>query len=54
MICKECRQAADWLEGTPHGKTAAQALHARCKGRTHCDCQHKVELQGTYRKEDRA
>lgn len=33
MICKPCRAAAD--ENDPFS-------HKICRGKTHCDCQHKV------------
>ena len=45
VICKPCRQAADWVTFVSQFKSDvdhARVLHAKCKG---CDCQHKVDLQ---------
>lgn len=33
MICDTCKEAAD--RNKPEG-------HDKCKGGTHCDCQHRV------------
>lgn len=59
MICKPCREAADALTETlsagplpPFVESAcrdgAREGHARCLGRTSCDCQHKVTEHGRH------
>lgn len=48
MICRPCRAGADWLNNEsafPEDVEYARTMHAACVGATHCDCQHKVELQ---------
>ncbi len=27
-------------------RTVAHFLHGKCQGATHCDCQHKVDMEG--------
>lgn len=53
MICQPCRKGADVIDEHRrygHGSRSAtlavaQAYHALCKGRTHCDCQHEIDRQ---------
>ena len=42
MICDTCRKAGATNDAN-HDLTLeeAKALHAKCKGGTHCDCQHR-------------
>lgn len=39
MICKPCSIAG---ENNRKGVGLVGSLHAECRGKTHCDCQHKV------------
>lgn len=47
MICKSCAMGADVLSeaSTRTNIDWARACHAACEGKTHCDCQHKVDAQ---------
>ncbi len=49
MICKECRTGADIsVKGPPEIMIPVKAsYHNRCKGGTHCDCQHRVGRKNT-------
>lgn len=39
MICQTCKEAAQLSEDVD--LETAKELHAKCKGGTFCDCQHK-------------
>jgi hypothetical protein len=49
MICATCSEAADsnWSD------EEKRLHHAKCKGSTHCDCQHKVGKKGRFIRETR-
>lgn len=62
MICSNCGVAGDLIkarrtlpekfvtgENGYRGRDLinnAQFLHQQCKGDTHCDCQHKIDVEG--------
>lgn len=48
MICSTCREAAD-KKTLP----AKVRWHAKCKGATHCDCQHKVGPRERFIKDEK-
>lgn len=48
MICRACAKAGDNFQR--NRIKVAIRLHAKCKGLTHCDCQHKVE-KGRFTRE---
>jgi hypothetical protein len=43
MICYICKDAAQIADNAEYELPLdeVKALHAPCKGETHCDCQHK-------------
>lgn len=55
MICKPCSVAGDTVaelremhEITIEKDTVdwVREQHNSCKGKTHCDCQHKIDFEG--------
>lgn len=40
--------ACDYIGVHASAKALADYLHGMCKGSTHCDCQHQVDLEGKY------
>lgn len=44
MICKTCREAADYLNAhrEPDDQVHARHLHGKCPD---CDCQHRIDIQ---------
>ncbi len=54
MICNPCSIAGDlvaevrsWDVGIDTTvDSVAYKLHVRCKGKSHCDCQHKIDWTG--------
>jgi len=60
MVCKACRIGGDSLKQS--GSTSiseetrqwfredADRWHAKCKGETHCDCQHWTKASGIQEK----
>lgn len=45
MICKSCRDGADYVSGGGTILANAHFMHRMCQGSTRCDCQHRVEAQ---------
>lgn len=39
MICRSCSEGSDQYRDDPGG-VMWNAFHGKCKGETHCDCQH--------------
>lgn len=47
MICQPCKMGADIKGDQPLQITTKKNWHAKCKGGTHCSCQHRVGRKNT-------
>jgi len=44
FICQSCKEAGELPDGNnePFRLILKSTLHDKCKGGTHCDCQHRI------------
>jgi len=59
VICPFCRRGGDYLKHAEskaadayrdYFRRTAETCHAKCKGGTHCDCQHWTDASGIQEK----